>query len=166
MDKKHRNDLEPYISETDSSSTTAEAEKDQKVSDALKDSLGTDEEPDFSLEKYFFYENFLKALYVLWRMHEACLKCKELMKVDPKYIIIINIIIIIIIVVVVILIYCILLYIKYVIIIIIVVVVVVIIIYIIIVVGIINTFLSFINYSVKTAYHPELAFASDNPSLF
>ena len=100
MDKKHRNDLEPYISETDSSSTTAEAEKDKKVSDDVKDSLGIDEGPDFSLEKYFFYENFLKALYVLWRMHEACLKCKELMKVDPKYIIIITIIIFIIIIII------------------------------------------------------------------
>lgn len=74
--------MEPYISKIDSYSTAAEAEKDQKD---FMDSLNDMDIINFHLMKDLMYDEFLERLYVLWKLHEAFLNCKEVMMVNSEH---------------------------------------------------------------------------------
>ena len=41
----------------------------------------TANEPDYMIEKFLFYENFMKKLHVLNIIHTACFMCDDLIKV-------------------------------------------------------------------------------------
>ena len=70
IDKYHCNDMEPFISTNDST-------------DSNEDSINHEhkEQPDFTMERYLFYDDFLKSLYVASKVYDACMSHEDLIKV-------------------------------------------------------------------------------------
>ena len=66
--------MEPYIS--------ADVNKFNKeqISDNIEDLMNSDQR-DFTIEKCLFYDEFLKYLYVMSMMYDACSRSKELLNV-------------------------------------------------------------------------------------
>ena len=73
VDKYHRNDIEPYISESN------------KYSTEIKDSMNHENPPDFTIEKFIIYDEFLKCLYLLWKMYNIFSNCKDYVEVISKF---------------------------------------------------------------------------------
>ena len=63
IDNRHCNDLEPYIPERNN----------EEVMDA---------EYDFTIEKFLVYDDFLKRLYLLSKIHDILKNCGKLVKVS------------------------------------------------------------------------------------
>lgn len=82
VDKYHCNDLEPYITESNILPTDVNSSNNQQMSEHRFKALNCKEKPDFTSEKFFIYDEFLKALYVLSKIHQACMMCKKLIKVS------------------------------------------------------------------------------------
>ena len=51
------------------------------MSDNIKDSMNHEDQPDFTIEKLLFYKEFLKFLYVMSKIHDACMRSQELLGV-------------------------------------------------------------------------------------
>ena len=85
VDKYHRNDIEPYISESNNYSTDVNQTIDHQMSDNIKDSMNHEDQPDFTIEKFIIYDEFLKSLYLLWKIYNMFLNCKDYVEVISKF---------------------------------------------------------------------------------
>ena len=67
--------MEPYI--------LADVNKFNKeqISDNIEDLMNSEDQHDFTIEKCLFYDEFLKYLYVVSMMYDACSRSKELLNV-------------------------------------------------------------------------------------
>ena len=79
-------EIKPYLSDVDV--------RDQQVLEMFEaqEASGKGEglkldpvEPDYTLEKFLFYDDFLKSLEVLAVIYSCCLKCQELMGVGISW---------------------------------------------------------------------------------
>ena len=76
VDKCHCNDMEPYLS------TDVDESNNLQTSDDIEDlTLKSEDQHDFTIEKFLFYDEFLKNLYVISKMYDACSRSKELLNV-------------------------------------------------------------------------------------
>lgn len=76
IDKYHCNDMEPFITVNNSN-------------DINEDSLNYEHkvQPDLTIER-FFYDGFLKGLYVKSIINDACMSCMDLIGVSSYFYII------------------------------------------------------------------------------
>ena len=72
VDRYHCNDIEPFITVNNSADTNEDSNKPNE------------DQHDFTLERFFFYNDYLKSLYVLSMVYEACLSCEDLLQVGQK----------------------------------------------------------------------------------
>lgn len=84
VDKYHCNDLEPYITESNNYSTVVNSSNDPQISKNQKELLNSNEKHYFTKERFFIYDDFIKGLYVLSKIHEACMMCKKLVNVSSN----------------------------------------------------------------------------------
>lgn len=62
VDCHHCNDLEPHI-----------------IANNIDESI---DDHDVTFEKYLLYDEFLKCLYVMSKIHNACMNCKQFLNVS------------------------------------------------------------------------------------
>ena len=86
MEKRYGCDIKPYVlgKENLTQQVVAEELKDH-LQDELNNSINPknnyDDGPDYTIEHYIFYEDFVRDLQVLSIVHTAAEMCQELLKV-------------------------------------------------------------------------------------
>lgn len=64
--------MEPFITVNHSTHTSEESD------------ISNENQHDFTLEKFLFYDDYLRSLYVMSKVYEACMLCKDILKVSQK----------------------------------------------------------------------------------
>ena len=84
MEKKYGCEVKPYLSGDKNKAYDIVVEesklylKEEETSNSIQTS---EDEHDYTIEKFIFYDDFVKKLQVLNIVHTACMMCQELLKV-------------------------------------------------------------------------------------
>ena len=81
IDRRHCNDIEPYISASSNLSDNVKVSNKQPICEKLNE-LNCEDQPDLTIEKFLFYDDFLKTLNVMSMVHDAFLRCNEILNID------------------------------------------------------------------------------------
>ena len=78
MERQFGCEIKTYLSRED-------VDEDARFHLKNEENIGSpdsEEEPDYTIEKFIFFEAFVKQLEVLDAMHTACMMCQELIEVS------------------------------------------------------------------------------------
>ena len=84
MEKKYGCEVKPYLSGDKNKAYDIVVEESQlylKEEETSNSTQTSEDEPDYTIEKFIFYDDFVKKLQVLNIVHTACMMCQELLKV-------------------------------------------------------------------------------------
>ena len=84
MERRYGCNVEPYLSEGDGNVYDRDIEdqfKLQKNNIPINSEDGAPNDPDYTIAKFTFYDDFVKKLQVMNIIYTACMMCKELFKV-------------------------------------------------------------------------------------
>lgn len=84
MEKRLGCTVEPYLSGDVSNIYDYEIDEEfkvEKTSNLTNSENEVSNDPDYTIEKFIFYDDFVKKLQVLNIIHSACMNCKELLEV-------------------------------------------------------------------------------------
>ena len=87
IEKYHGYSFEPYLTTKSINSGIPNCQPtNEKFRESLE--LKSDEEPDFTIERYFYYDGFIKSLQVMSILNIVFLKSADILKVSSKIFII------------------------------------------------------------------------------
>lgn len=82
MERRYGCQVDPYLSSNESNDYNFLAELEFQVKEGIVNSSTTPEDkPDYTIERFLFYDDFVKKLQVLNIMHTASMMCQELFQV-------------------------------------------------------------------------------------
>ena len=84
IDRNNGFDITPYLSDTSTDDVISEDDDFILTNDGTKDSPDS-EEPDYTMEKYFFYDNIMKWLHVMSILNTACKMRTDIFKVCYEF---------------------------------------------------------------------------------
>ena len=86
MEKTYGCDVKPYLSGDKNKATVVEESKlYQKEEESSDPTPNSEDEHDYTIEKFIFYDDFVKKLQVLNIVHTAFMMCQELFEVRLKF---------------------------------------------------------------------------------
>lgn len=88
MEKIYGCEVKPYLSGDKNKAFDIVIEEStlcQKEEENVNSNQNSEDESDYTIEKFLFYDEFVKKLQVLNIVHTACMMCQELLKVCLKF---------------------------------------------------------------------------------
>lgn len=84
IEKYHGYSIEPYLSSVNSYVLNVNCQSiNEKFRESLR--LKTEEEPDFTIERHLYYDDFVKSLQVMTILNTVFLRSADILKVSSGY---------------------------------------------------------------------------------
>ena len=80
IDRNNGYDIKPYLSGASTNDAITKDGDNIQMNELAKDSQNS-EEPDYTMEKYFLYDNIMKSLHVMSILNTAFKMRKDILKV-------------------------------------------------------------------------------------